>query len=177
MGMSRWTYNVEDVPDEVLAQIGKAPDELRHIKLSFLTKVRYDTQTGCWLWTRHINKWGYGIFRFKGGGKRAHQVSRHLFTECDIDDHDDEVTRHRCPSGRKHCVNPEHLKSGKQWENILDAILDGDMDRKFSRNEIRAIHTLGDDGTLTQEEIGEVFGTDQAQVGRIVKREQYDWVE
>ena len=46
--MGRWTYSVENVPEEVLDWVGKAPEYLTHSELRFLTKVEYVEPEGCW---------------------------------------------------------------------------------------------------------------------------------
>lgn len=171
--MSRWTYNVDDVPEEVLDWVGKDPEDLRHIELRFLTKVVYIEETGCWKWDACTSH-GYGQFRVGDTAQRAHRVSLQLFTDEDIDG---SVIRHRCPYRLKACVRPDHVKKGSQRMNIIDAIIDGDMDRKFTVPEIRAIRCLDEHSELTESDIGDIFDTDQAQINRIIRREQYDWVE
>ena len=78
---------------------------------------------GCWLWTGHVGKAGYGMFIPKRGeGTTAHRVSfmeasgiAALPREIDV--------CHRCDV--KRCINPAHLFLGTRTDNIQDAIAKG----------------------------------------------------
>lgn len=84
----------------------------------FMDRVMPEPNSGCWLWTGHVNCRGYGQVSFRGtkyGGRTAHRVSYILFVgaiptgmfvlhKCDV----------RC------CVNPDHLWLGTHLDNQRD---------------------------------------------------------
>ena len=73
-------------------------------------------EAGCWLWDGAVDKqWGYGWIRVGRKMKKAHRVSFEAFKgpiprgllichKCDV------------PS----CVNPDHLYSGTNLQNMRD---------------------------------------------------------
>lgn len=70
--------------------------------------------SGCWLWTGAVINSGYGAFhhdRFL----LAHRWS-YWFHKGEIPS--DHVVRHRCDT--KTCVNPDHLETGTEVENMQD---------------------------------------------------------
>jgi hypothetical protein len=70
----------------------------------------------CWLWTGHINSYGYG--RFNGKGMPSGYAHRAMFfwangylpTGCK------EVVGHLCEV--RNCVNPKHLTKQTQSDNV-----------------------------------------------------------
>ena len=83
-----------------------------------LAKVVQD-KTGCWLWQSSKDKRGYGHFYVKKNGKsfmaRAHVISYMLFKGGIPVGH---IIRHTCDIPA--CVNPLHLLSGTQKDNMRD---------------------------------------------------------
>lgn len=85
-----------------------------------------DPNTGCWIWQRQINKFGYGHMSIRGRPMRAHRVyyERHKGNipktlEIDHVCHNADKTCHggnTCPHRR--CVNPAHLETVTHPENI-----------------------------------------------------------
>lgn len=83
------------------------------------------SDNGCWLWIGAFEKnprcLPYGWFYWVGRGKlRAHRVSYELFvgelgkSQCVL---------HKCDNPK--CVNPDHLSTGTQADNIRDMIAKG----------------------------------------------------
>ena len=79
-----------------------------------------DSETGCWLWLRGKCD-GYGRVSWGGGHLLVHRLSlewklgRSLLAgmeTCHLD-----VCR-----GRRHCINPEHLREGTRRSNNADTV-------------------------------------------------------
>jgi len=79
----------------------------------FWSKVSPDPNSGCWLWTACLNEGGYGVFSWRGKMHYAHRVAYAVLVglipdgfQCD----------HLCRA--RSCVNPDHIESVTQQENI-----------------------------------------------------------
>lgn len=75
---------------------------------------------GCWLWTGEVTNNGHGRFVLWPGGRRlrllAHRVAYFLDTGTDPGE---DLVRHSCDNPP--CVNPAHLSTGRQKDNMGDA--------------------------------------------------------
>lgn len=80
------------------------------------SRVEFDTNGGCWLWTGYLTPQGYGNFR----GRPAHRVSYEVYVgpipgklyvchKCDV----------------RACVNPDHLFVGDTSANARDMVAKG----------------------------------------------------
>ena len=104
----------------------------------FETYVKKDLVSGCWLWLGSVGKLGYG---YVGGHDKAHRFSYELYKgpiptglyvlhKCDI----------------KHCVNPDHLYTGTQADNIGDILARGSAWQiDLTRTECSRGHPLSGD--------------------------------
>ena len=92
------------------------------------------------------------------------------------------VVRHVCDNPR--CVRPEHLELGTQSDNIKDAWdrgrrlpspLRGEKNpaAKVTNAEAEAIRALYAAGTISQREIGELYGIVQSTVSLIVRKKKW----
>lgn len=88
-------------------------------QLRLLSRVKFDLETGCWLWVGCLTSGGYGSIRFRLKTYRAHRLAYEVFR--------DEITLpsvcHTCDTPR--CINPFHLFQGTQSDNMKDAALKG----------------------------------------------------
>lgn len=83
----------------------------------FITKVKQDSRTGCWVWTAHKDYKGYGQFRLWGGVRRAPRAAYAIFRGPIPDGATvNHVDRCRNPE----CVNPAHLELLGHSENTAD---------------------------------------------------------
>lgn len=78
----------------------------------------------CWIWKGERRADGYAVYRWMGGQKKfyAHRLSL-LIAGVDITNL---VVRHDCDNPP--CVNPNHLRTGTQADNIRDAVSRRRMD-------------------------------------------------
>lgn len=81
----------------------------------------YTHGDGCWEWNRELNNKGYGLFRY-GNSKwvTAHRLSFSIANHCDPIASD---ILHRCDNPR--CVNPAHMFTGDQGDNVRDCVAKG----------------------------------------------------
>ena len=91
----------------------------------------------CWEWTGEKHNHGYGIYSEWGGGGtvEARTGGSHRTVKCyahrlsvriDGRSIEGKVVRHDCDNPP--CVNPAHLRTGTQADNIRDAVERGRMD-------------------------------------------------
>lgn len=82
---------------------------------------RFDGQVqksdGCWLWTGHVNTWGYGNIRVNGRWALTHRLA---WERANGPIPEGLSILHRCDDPR--CVRPDHLYAGTQRENVRDQV-------------------------------------------------------
>lgn len=76
-----------------------------------LSRVVFDSSSGCWQWTGSCNFAGRAIHN----GRYAYRISHEVF----IGPLEGRQVNHHCDNPR--CVNPEHIYAGTQLQNIKDA--------------------------------------------------------
>jgi hypothetical protein len=89
----------------------------------FLSHVKIDEESGCWLWTASKDKKGYGKFSY---GPRctwvpAHRASYFHYKNPNLDP--GLCILHQC--NNPSCVNPSHLGTGTRIDNNVDMIAKG----------------------------------------------------
>ena len=80
---------------------------------TFLSKVA--SQGGCMVWTAYKDKDGYGLATVNNKRVRAHRVSYEMNYGPIPDGY---YVLHKCDNPS--CIDPEHLFTGTQKDNILD---------------------------------------------------------
>lgn len=142
----------------------------------------------CWVWKNGKTTAGYGMFMLskKEGGVYAHRFSYELFNGPIKKGH---YICHRCdvPS----CVNPKHLFSGTQKDNMRDALKKGrysfgkihaskcippkgekNGQAKLTENIVREIRKYHSN-MITYREIAKKFSICQTTAFNIVKRKSW----
>ena len=104
-----------------------------------------DHTTNCWNWNLSLSPDGYGYCYFMGKNTRAHRLSYMLYNK-EINPLN--VICHTCDNPK--CVNPEHLYSGTQKDNMKD---------KKDRNRSKGINLGSKNGNskLTEKDVKEIL--------------------
>jgi hypothetical protein len=139
-------------------------------KLERLTSIQDD---GCWMFLGPWNSHGYGHLTYDGKVYRAHRASYIIYVGSIPEGLN---VLHRCDN--RYCVNPEHLFLGTLADNALDMRAKGrdTYGQNFGVNngqavlkehEVLQIMGLLEEGNLTQDEIGRLFGVSRGAVKQI----------
>lgn len=96
---------------------------IQPVEPRFWARVDKKGPDECWEWTGNKAGKGYGAISVNGRRHYVHRVSLYLAEEFDLDS--PLFVLHRCDNPR--CVNPAHLFTGTQNDNIQDAKAKGRM--------------------------------------------------
>lgn len=132
----------------------------------------------CLIWPFACNESGYGVVRHAGRQQLASRVM------CILAHGEPPVPRyhaaHSCGKGHEGCVHPGHLSWMSPAGNNADKLAHGTHFRgsrspnakitEHQAEQMRALH-----GSHSQSEIAAMFGISRTQVGRILRREGWDW--
>lgn len=140
----------------------------------FWSKVDKRDDNQCWNWTGACNKWGYGQFGFNKKVVGAHRVSYELANGAIPEKM---FILHSCDNRK--CVNPAHLRTGTQTENIQEAVAKRRI--KHGEDHCRALLLVEDillirkmyESGVTQKVLGERFDTDPTNIWKIVNRKSW----
>jgi hypothetical protein len=77
----------------------------------------FETQDGCWIWTRGCAKGGYGAVFIGGKTRRAHRACYELIRGVTLTP--DQFLHHIC--NNKACINPFHLEITNQADHVDSA--------------------------------------------------------
>jgi hypothetical protein len=143
----------------------------------FLARVEPDANSGCWLWACGLTSDGYGTAQHTKKTLLAHRVSWML--------HHGEIPAghsvcHKCDTPA--CVNPAHLFTATQAENMADMRAKGRADRKhgarngrakLSNDQAMEILTLSKMGLFSKSEIARSYGVAPSSVARVINGETF----
>lgn len=144
---------------------------------------RVEKSDGCWLWTGHRNRDGYGMIGLErsGGIERTHRLSW-IFANGPIPA--GMSVLHRCDMPA--CVRPDHLFIGTQADNIHDMDAKGRARKnprrgeavhwtKLKAEDIPVIRSLSADG-LNNTQIGKRFGVHRLTIHLILNGKNWSHV-
>ena len=135
----------------------------------------------CWAWTGATNDRGYGILRVNKKTIGAHRLSLELELGRPLQGQ----ALHRCDNPP--CTRPDHLYEGTPLDNVRDAKERGQFaqnaappgelhhNARFTENDVLDMRRRYKAGEL-QKFIAEAYGTRQAVVSKIVRRESWTHV-
>jgi len=155
----------------IISKIGDDRDEL----LEILYKNISINDNGCWIWTGHIHKSGYGYLNYKNKSFRVHRLSYMLHYHI-YDLSDKLKTCHKCDE--KLCFNPDHLFIGTQKENVLDMENKGRSNHpkgsnngnsKLTEKDIVIIRNEFALGLTTLKVLGDKYNCSDSMIGEIVR--------
>ena len=139
----------------------------------FWIKVDQKGEDDCWLWTSATAGRGYGVISWKSKPVYAHRLS-YQFAYGDPGDLE---VLHKCDTPS--CVNPRHLFTGTQQDNMDDKTkkgrtLAGDKHpmAKLSSEDVDRLCSLREDGK-TINAIKREFHISYAQIYRILNHENW----
>lgn len=141
----------------------------------FLSKVDKNGANGCWNWTGCCAN-GYGRFRIDGKLLLTHRVAYELFVGKIPDGL---LIRHKCKQNHK-CVNPAHLETGTQQDNMNDMIRDGTSIKgtkhhrsKLNDDDVREIRKLYAIGKITLKQLAIQYGVHEETIGYIIRNKTW----
>lgn len=143
---------------------GKTDAIPRDIDL-FWSKVKIAGPDECWEWTAAKFKAGYGAIRCGDRTVYAHRLSYRIENGVWPN-----ICRHKCDN--RGCVNPAHLCTGTQKDNMRDVAERGGY-RKFSPRQVREIR----DSKATSPVLGRQLGCCQTLIRQIRGGKIYKDVE
>src|ERR1700758_2984750 len=117
------------------------PDHMKLEVQDRLRRLAVVAESGCWIWQRGKNNYGYGSVYLRGLGlpekktAGAHCVSYVVFKGP--------ISQglgvlHDCDNPA--CINPEHLYTGTKKDNTRDWLLRGDRSNNFQANKTHCAH-------------------------------------
>jgi hypothetical protein len=137
----------------------------------------------CWDWTGAVQSEGYGQISISNKTIYAHRVSYelHYGKIPESEDYHGTCICHRCDNRR--CVNPNHLFTGSQADNLSDAAKKGRISRgidkhnaKLSEENITEIREDLSSG-FSNEEIGKRYGVSGKTISDVKLGKTWGWVK
>jgi len=162
----------------------------------FWTKVRIAGPDECWLWTSSITPSGYGEFHI--GGREGRAIGAHRLSFA-MSNGVNAVTLHVCHTcDNPPCVNPIHLFSGTDQDNVNDCIakgraavgekmsaaLIGNMPRgaehhnvKLTAEQVRLIRQAYAGGNISWLQLAKQFHVSPSSIQAIIQRRTWKWLD
>lgn len=139
-------------------------------KERLLAGVKKDPDTGCWLWQRSCNQYGYGYMHSAKKRYSTHRVAYELYIGPIPEKM---LVCHTCDT--PNCVNPDHLFLGTPFVNQQDmkskkrsTIGVTNPMAKLNEDDIRAIRKACTEYGLMQKDVAVVWGVSKSSVANIM---------
>lgn len=129
----------------------------------FWSRVKQNTQTGCWEYEGSGNGDGYPHIRIGGAPKRCNRLALEDFCGTPLGILQ---ANHACDNRK--CVNPQHMYAGSQIENLRDRDLRGRTFKKLSEKDVGEIRKLFTGKRGEQRVLAERFGVSQQYISALV---------
>ena len=141
----------------------------------FWEKVDRRGPDECWPWTGAVSSTGYGNFG-QGGMHRQVGAHRIAFVLSGGVIPPGSCVCHGCDN--RACCNPAHLFLGSDTDNVQDMIRKERHGRmKLTAAKVREIRERYEAGNVTHRSLACEYGVEHRNIGRIVRRERWAWVE
>ena len=149
--------------------VGKTDDAKvppRVIEQRLMSRVEFDTNGGCWLWSGAHCPDGYGHMKVGPRFEKAHRLSYRI--------HKGTIPTgaqvcHSCDQPA--CINPHHLWIGTPRDNIRDCIAKGRFQTGTSRGEANGSAKLSDADVAVIRAAPKFYGSGKALAARFGVRE------
>lgn len=160
----------------------KKPCKAAPTKEEVLNRIRsksVSAKHGCIEWTKGLNAYGYGIFRF-GKEQLIHRVIWRIFMG---DIPENYCVLHRCDNRK--CLNIEHLFIGTKADNSADCVSKNRQDKKLNPDDVRWIRDYAENRKIlypsgklripfrTIPYLCDRFGLTYRSIQKIIRRERW----
>lgn len=133
----------------------------------------------CWEWKGKLDKGGYGYLSHKGYPYKAHRLSYEIYYAEPLGELH---CLHSCDNRK--CVNPLHLFSGTNLDNVRDKVQKGrcytgnqkgenNGASKLSDNQVVEVRNLYKSGNYTTIKLGEMYNVTRSTISYIVNNKTY----
>lgn len=133
----------------------------------------------CWEWKGGIDAYGYGIFTANKKTYKSHRVMYEIYYSEPLEDLH---CLHRCDNRK--CVNPLHLFSGTNLDNVRDKVAKGRCYTGYQKGEHNGASKLKDKQVIeirrlhstqnyTKTELGKMYGVHRATISCIIRNKTY----
>lgn len=153
--------------------------ETQKLVQRLLKNSTLDTDTQCWEWNKSKGKWGYGHINVKGKIELAHRVSYRTLVGEIISNNG---VLHKCDNPA--CVNPDHLFTGTNKDNVLDKVRKNRQSRigqgkgenhslaKLTEQDVLNIRASGD----KQESLAKKYNVTQSCISHIKNKKSWSHI-
>jgi hypothetical protein len=134
----------------------------------------------CWLWTAPLDKDGYGAMQIRYKRLRAHRIS---YAMHNGPLKSSELVLHKCDNPR--CVNPNHLFTGSQADNVKDRDKKQRMHKpkgelhpmsKLTEEKVRFIRANYVRGLIRMKDLAAMLGVNTPAVCNVVNRRAWNHI-
>lgn len=147
----------------------------RPVEDRFWERVDKRTPDECWEWQGNKTPRGYGTIGDRDDSLYAHRLS-YIFAHGEIPD--GLYILHSCDNPG--CVNPAHLRTGTQQDNINDALERGRIPKgekstsaKLTQEQAEQIRKLNQEG-VSYKRLSKMFSITKSNIAHIVKMRSWN---